>query len=94
MKKMEKYSPDKFVVWDFFQRWHHEATQIFGKGPVEDRLDSKKAGDSGKDAWKTKFVICGFSIPLIISTTYQTYLGFNFLAKTPANNICLNYLRK
>lgn len=92
--KKEKHSPYKFVAWFFFQRWHHEATQIFGRGPVEDILDSKSAGESGKDAQKTKFVICCFSIPLIISTTYQTYLGFNFLAKTRVNSICLNYLRK
>lgn len=57
-------------------------------------MDSKSAGESGKDSRKTKFVIYCFSIPLITSTTYQTYLGFNFLAKTRVNRICLNYLGK
>lgn len=60
----------------------------------EGQIWQQNAGESGKDAWKKKIVICCFSISLIISTTYQTYLGFNFLAKTHVNSICLNYLRK
>lgn len=61
---------------------------------MEDRLDSESAGELDKDSRKTKFVIRCFGITLIISTAYQTYLGYDFHAKTHVNTFYLNYLRK
>lgn len=96
---MEKYSPYK-LVWAFvldcfvFGFFFKDNIMKPHRVLVENRLDSKTSGELDKDAWKTKFVICCFSIALIISTTYQTYLGFDFHAKTRVNTIYLNYLRK
>lgn len=94
MKKMGKYSPDKFVVWVFFSKMAPRSQPDIWQRSCGGQIGQQKAGESGKDSRKTKFVIYCFSILLITSTTYQTYLGFNFLAKTRVNRICLNYLGK